>query len=105
MSGESYYGNDTVLPSIDDTHRTIPMIDFVYDPKATTVPVLRYLVAVAEHGHFGRAAQACGVAQPTLSAQIRDWEKRMGVVVFERDRRGARVTAEGKGLITAAQLL
>lgn len=79
------------------------MIDHAYDPKATTVPVLRYLVAVADHGHFGRAARSCGVAQPTLSAQVRDWEKRMGVIVFERDRRGARVTAAGTPLIAAAR--
>ena len=45
---------------------------------------LRYLLAVAEHAHFGRAAQACGVSQPTLSVQLRKLEEQLGIALFER---------------------
>ena len=45
---------------------------------------LEYLVAVSEARHFGRAALACGVSQPALSAQVRKLERFLGVTVFER---------------------
>ena len=43
---------------------------------------LEYLVALADTGHFGQAAQACGVSQPTLSAQIRRLEDDLGAVSY-----------------------
>jgi LysR family hydrogen peroxide-inducible transcriptional activator len=49
-----------------------------------TLRQLRYLVALAEHRHFGRAADACAVTQPALSMQIRDLEKLLGVSLVER---------------------
>ncbi|MBA2480347.1 MAG: LysR family transcriptional regulator, partial [Planctomycetes bacterium] len=74
-----------------------------FDPRATTIPVLRYLVAVADHGNFGRAARACSVAQPTLSAQIAQWERRMGVHVFERTNAGVRLTTAGERIVVQAR--
>jgi LysR family hydrogen peroxide-inducible transcriptional activator len=49
-----------------------------------TLRQLRYLVALAEHRHFGRAADACAVTQPALSMQIRDLEKLLGIALVER---------------------
>jgi LysR family transcriptional regulator, hydrogen peroxide-inducible genes activator len=45
---------------------------------------LRYLLALVEHGHFGRAAEACEISQPTLSVQIRKLEELLGIALFER---------------------
>ena len=45
---------------------------------------LRYLVALSEHGHFGRAAEHCHVTQPTLSAQLKELERKLGVTLVER---------------------
>lgn len=47
---------------------------------------LRYLVALADHRHFGRAAEAAHVSQPTLSTQVRKLEEELGVELFERSR-------------------
>jgi LysR family transcriptional regulator, hydrogen peroxide-inducible genes activator len=52
---------------------------------------LQYVVAVADHGHFGRAAAACNVSQPTLSGQILKLEEELGLKIFEREGRVARV--------------
>ena len=49
-----------------------------------TLRQLRYLSALAKHGHFGRAAEACAITQPALSMQIRDLERTLGVQVVER---------------------
>ncbi|MDW8442980.1 MAG: LysR family transcriptional regulator [Acetobacteraceae bacterium] len=54
---------------------------------------LRYLLAVIEHGHFGRAAEACGVSQPTLSVQLRKLEAELGIALLERGARGVAPTA------------
>lgn len=64
---------------------------------------LRYLLAVAEHGHFGRAAKACGVSQPTLSVQVRKLEELLGVALFERTSKAVAPTAACEGLIGHAR--
>lgn len=60
---------------------------------------LRYVLAVAEHGHFGRAAEACGVSQPTLSVQLRKLEEWLGVALFERSSKAVTPTAACERLI------
>ncbi|TDH61479.1 LysR family transcriptional regulator [Dankookia rubra] len=54
---------------------------------------LRYLLAVAEHEHIGRAAEACGISQPTLSVQLRKLEEALGVTLFERSSKAVTPTA------------
>jgi LysR family transcriptional regulator, hydrogen peroxide-inducible genes activator len=66
---------------------------------------LVYLVAVAEHGHFGRAADACFVSQPTLSGQLRKLEETLGVVLFERTSRSVTATRAGLALIAQARTI
>ena len=64
---------------------------------------LRYVVAVAELGQFGRAASACNVSQPTLSGQILKLEEELGVQIFERDGRVARLTERGATIVAHAR--
>lgn len=64
---------------------------------------LEYVSAVAEHRHFGRAALACGVSQPTLSGQLRKLEEFLGLEIFERSPRGVLVTARGEELVAQAR--
>jgi len=55
-----------------------------------------YFVAIAEHKHFGRAAAACHVTQPTLSAQLKKLEQYLGVNLVERDNRRVWLTPVGE---------
>jgi LysR family hydrogen peroxide-inducible transcriptional activator len=64
---------------------------------------LRYLLALADHAHFGRAAEACGVSQPTLSVQLRKLEGELGVMLFERGRAGVTPTEAGGRLLGHAR--
>jgi LysR family hydrogen peroxide-inducible transcriptional activator len=83
-----------------------------------TLKQLRYLTALAEHRHFGRAAHACAISQPALSMQIRAMEMDLGVVLVERRhgdvtltqtglelaRRGETVLAAAQDLVDVARL-
>lgn len=71
----------------------------------TTLRQLRYLVALAEHGHFGRAAAACHITQPALSMQIRDLEAELDLSLVERGHGGAVLTEEGEELAARARAL
>jgi len=67
-----------------------------------TLKQLQYLVALHEHGHFGRAAEACFVSQSTLSAGLRDLETLLGVVLVERTKRNVRFTPLGNAVAAKA---
>ncbi|GGB16068.1 LysR family transcriptional regulator [Sphingomonas metalli] len=68
-----------------------------------TLKQLQYLVALRDHGHFGRAAEACFVTQSTLSAGLRDLETLIGVVLVERTRRVVRFTPLGERFVAKAR--
>jgi LysR family transcriptional regulator, hydrogen peroxide-inducible genes activator len=75
-----------------------------------TLRQLRYLSALAKHGHFGRAAEACAVTQPALSMQIRDLERTLGVAVVERrpgevmlTEVGREIARRGEDVLTASR--
>jgi len=64
---------------------------------------LEYAVAVADHGHFGRAATACNVSQPTLSGQILKLEAELGLRLFARNGRAVRVEPRAERIIAEAR--
>ncbi len=64
---------------------------------------LRYLDAIARHGHFGKAAAHCAVSQPALSMQIQELEQELGVQLVERRRQGAQLTETGREVARRAQ--
>ncbi len=66
---------------------------------------LEYVVAVAENLHFGRAALACSVSQPTLSAQIKKLEEYLGFEIFERANRTVLLTERGTGAVAQARII
>jgi len=68
-----------------------------------TLKQLQYLVALRDHGHFGRAAEACFVTQSTLSAGIRELESLIGITLVERTRRVVRFTPLGEKIAQKAQ--
>ena len=67
-----------------------------------TIKQLQYLVALRQHGHFGKAADACYVSQSTLSAGLRELETLLGVILVERTRRVVRFTALGEKIADKA---
>lgn len=68
-----------------------------------TLRQLRYFEALARHGHFGHAAEACAISQPALSVQIRELEDTLGMQLFERSARKVRLTGFGEEFHGRAQ--
>lgn len=68
-----------------------------------TVRQLEYVVAVADHLNFSKAAEVCGVSQPALSTQVREVEQRLGLALFERGRGGVSVPEHARPVIDAAR--
>src|SRR5260221_1500942 len=68
-----------------------------------TLTELRYIVAVARERHFGRAAEACLVSQPTLSVAVKKLEEELGVPLFERGPAEVSVTPSGQKIVEQAQ--
>jgi LysR family hydrogen peroxide-inducible transcriptional activator len=76
------------------------MAEFKHLPSLTQ---LRHLVAVADHGHFGRAAAACFITQSSLSASIKELETVLGKVLIERTRRSVMMTPLGEETVSRAR--
>jgi LysR family hydrogen peroxide-inducible transcriptional activator len=68
-----------------------------------TLTELRYIVAVARQRHFGRAAEACFVSQPTLSVAVKKLEEELGLALFERGPGEVSVTPAGQKIVEQAQ--
>ena len=68
-----------------------------------TLTELRYIVALAQVQHFGRAAEMCHISQPTLSVGVKKLEEDLGVLIFERSKSAVRVTPVGEAIVAQAQ--
>lgn len=70
-----------------------------------TLSELKYIVALAQERHFGRAAERCFVSQPTLSVAIKKLEGELGILLFERSKSAVSVTPMGEPIIKQAQVV
>ena len=73
------------------------------DNSAMTLTELKYIVAVARERHFGKAAEACYVSQPTLSVAVKKLEEELDVKLFERSANEVSVTLLGEEIVRQAQ--
>lgn len=72
-------------------------------PALMTLNELRYIVAVARERHFGRAAEACFISQPTLSVAVKKLEEELGLSLFERRKGEVSITPVGERIVAQAQ--
>jgi LysR family hydrogen peroxide-inducible transcriptional activator len=70
-----------------------------------TLQELRYIVALADTGHFGKAAEACYISQSTLSTQIKKLEDFLGVTLFDRSLKQVTLTQVGREIVASARLM
>lgn len=70
-----------------------------------TIQQLEYIIAVDKYGHFGNAAEACGVTQPTLSLMIKKLEEELDVQIFDRDAHPVCATEFGRRIIDKAKVV
>src|SRR5579859_5171175 len=82
----------------------VNIIDIVYNYYMETHQ-LRYFMAVAQTGRFTAAARQCNVSQPSLSIQIAKLEKELGGPLFERTRKGGKLTARGEAFLPRAKTI
>ena len=71
----------------------------------STLTQLEYLLAVDQERHFGKAAKACNVSQPSLSAQIQKLEDELGLVIFDRSKKPILVTEAGREIVQQAKIV
>ncbi len=79
------------------------LIDYIYGQKRMNLKDLKYLVALADTGHFGKAAERTFVSQPTLSAQVKKLEQYLGVKLVERQPKNLQLTEVGKQVVVRAR--
>ena len=70
-----------------------------------TLQQLRYIVAIDDHRHFGKAAEACGLTQSTLSLMVKKLEEELDVRIFDRDAHPVTPTAIGRKVIDRAKVV
>src|ERR1700722_17014713 len=70
-----------------------------------TLSQLEYIVTVERLRHFGRAAEACHVSQPSLSMQIQKVEEEMGLIIFDRLKKPVEPTEKGKLFVEQAKVI
>jgi len=71
--------------------------------NGVTLKHLRYFESISRHGHFGRAAKACGISQPALSVQMKELESLLGAPLIERSARRIRLSSLGEALAERAR--
>jgi LysR family hydrogen peroxide-inducible transcriptional activator len=85
------------------------VIDYIYSISASgaamTLTQLEYVLAVNKYRHFGKAAKACFVTQPTLSMQVQKLEDELGIIIFDRSKSPILPTSEGEIILEQARIV